>query len=97
MNLHDPCAANKKVNGKQIAAAWHPDDTKVSHVNGKAADEFVIWSKSKCEDAETGKMEANRGKAHDFLGTTFDCAKKGSSKLGMADCVKKMVKSFPVI
>ena len=31
LNLCNPCAANKKVNGSWMMIAWHVDDLKISH------------------------------------------------------------------
>ena len=31
INPHDPCVANKMVNGKQLTITWHVDDLKASH------------------------------------------------------------------
>ena len=33
LNPHDPCVANKIVNGAQLRVVWHVDDLKVSHVD----------------------------------------------------------------
>ena len=41
VNPDDPCTATKTVRGKQLTVVWHVDNLKVSHVNGKAVDEFV--------------------------------------------------------
>ena len=32
LNLHDPCVANKIVDGAQLTVVWHVNDLKVSHV-----------------------------------------------------------------
>ena len=79
VNHHDPCAANKIVNGKQFTVLWHVDDLKLSHVDPKIVDDFIEWAKMKCEDAEITKMKPSRGKVHDYLGVILDCSEKAKS------------------
>ena len=43
LNAHDPCVANKMINGKQHTVSWHVDDLKASHVDPKVNDEFREW------------------------------------------------------
>jgi hypothetical protein len=38
MNPHDPCVANKMMNGTQCTITWHVDDLKISHINPKAVE-----------------------------------------------------------
>ena len=48
VNGCDPCVANEMVNGKQLTACWHADDTKASHADPKAIDQFMH-----CDDMRT--------------------------------------------
>ena len=43
INPHNPCVANKLIDGKQITICWHIDDVKASHLNSKVIDDFVDW------------------------------------------------------
>ena len=43
VNPHDPCVANKMVNGKQHTISWHVDNLKSSHVDPKVNDDFHQW------------------------------------------------------
>ena len=72
VNPHDPCAANKMTNGKQMTVAWHVDNLKVSHEDANEATRFVGWLKTKCKDKNIGIMKATRGKVHKRLGMTLD-------------------------
>ena len=63
-NPHDPCAANKMIDGKQMTVAWHIDDLKVSHKDANKVTRFVNWLKTKCKDKEIDVMKATRGKVH---------------------------------
>ena len=72
MNPHDPCAANKMINGKQMTVSWHVDDLKVSHKDTNEVTGFINWLKTKCKDKEIGVVKATRGKVHEHLGMTLD-------------------------
>ena len=39
-NSHNACVANKIINNKQHALAWHADDAKSSHADPKVNDNF---------------------------------------------------------
>jgi hypothetical protein len=41
INPHDPCVANKMIDGKQMTICWHVDDLKASHVNPKVVDRMI--------------------------------------------------------
>ena len=41
LNPYDPCVANKMIDGKQFAIAWHVDDLKCSHMSPSAATSFL--------------------------------------------------------
>ena len=62
INLHDPCIANKTVDGKQMTILCHVDDCKLSHINLKANDKMTEWLQDNCESIfkdGSGKMKVN--------------------------------------
>lgn len=85
VNPYDLCVANRMVNSKQQAIAWHVDDMKISHVDLKANDEFIEWLKTKYEDKEIGIMNANCGKVHNYLEMILNFTKKGKVKINIKD------------
>ena len=52
-------------------------------------DEFVDYLRSIYDDEEIGKIKANKGYRHDFVGMTLDYSKKGKLIIDMKDYVKK--------
>jgi hypothetical protein len=40
LNLHDPCVANKVINGNQMTVCWHVNDLKVSHIDPDKTTKF---------------------------------------------------------
>lgn len=77
----DPCVANRQEDGKQHATLFHVDDLKSSHEDKKVNDRFAKWLEQKC--GEHGKVKIHHGKAHDYLGMTFDHTKTGKVKIDM--------------
>jgi hypothetical protein len=67
LNPCDTCVANKVVNKKQCAVAWHADDNKTSHVDPAVVTEVV----EKIEEP-FGKMTVTRGKKRVFLGMEIE-------------------------
>ena len=70
MNAYDPCVANKIVRGRQMTVSWHVDDLKVSHIDPKAVDDFLMWIKRTY--GRIGEVKITRGKYHEYLGMKFD-------------------------
>ena len=84
VNPHDPCVANKMVNGAQYTVCWHVDDLKVSHM-----DEVVVAAFSlKLVDLYKGRVKTHRGKVFDYLGMDLDYG----SSLGVL--IVSMIKSL---
>ena len=94
INPYDACVANRMINGHQQTMVWHVDDLKSSHVDPKVNDEFISWIKSKYEEDGIGKLEASRGKIHNYLGMTLDYSTEGKVKIKMEDYVQSMVDDF---
>ncbi len=93
-NPHDPCVANKMVNGKQHTIGFHVDDLMSSHVDPKVNDDFLKWLNDM--HGKHGEVKATRGDHHDYLGMNFDFSEKGKVKLDMIKCVENMVDEFSV-
>jgi hypothetical protein len=69
-NPYNPCVANKKVQGSQLAIVFHVDDLKWSHKLKSVNDKFEKWLNSKY--SKHGKATATRGRIHDYLGMELD-------------------------
>jgi hypothetical protein len=85
--------ANRTVNGEQCYIVWNVDDLKISHGNPNAVTE-VIWSLSKAFGKEA-PLTITCGKAHNYLGMTFDYSSPGKVKIIMVDCIKKILDDMP--
>ena len=97
LNPHDPCVANKIVNGKQMTILCHVDDCKLSHVDPKANDEMIEWLRENYEsifEDGSGKMKVTRGKVHKFLGMTLDFTTPGEVQVTMFDHIDDLLKAF---
>ena len=42
INPYDPCVVNKVVNGSQFTIMWHVDNLKMSHIDHRVLDAFVL-------------------------------------------------------
>jgi len=93
-NPHDPCAANKMVNGKQHTIRFHVDDLMCCHVDPKINTEFLKWLNS--NHGTCGEVKATRGKIHEHLGMQFNYSKPGCVIIGMTKHMKAMVDDFPM-
>ena len=94
VNPHDPCAANKMIQGKQHTASWHVDDLKGSHVDPKVNNKFQVWLQQ--EFGQIKEVTGTRGKRHVCLGTTLDCSTPGEVKVDMTSHVDKMIRDYPI-
>jgi hypothetical protein len=55
INPFDSCTATKMVNRKQLTVVWHVDDFKISHMETKVVDTFIVqYQKS----LETSRLSA---------------------------------------
>ena len=68
LNPHNPCVADKIVNGEQLTVCWHVEDLKSSHINPKVNDKFLQWIKDMFGQLSEVKM--TQGPIHDYLGMT---------------------------
>ena len=92
-NQYDPCVMNKTIANTQLTVAWHVDDLKVSHVNSKVVDQFIMDM-----EGEFGKetpLNQSRGKMHDYLGMTLDFTIPGEVTITMVDYIKGVLYDAP--
>jgi len=59
-NPHDPCVANKMVNGKQHTIRFHVDDLMCNHVDPEVNTKFPKWLNSKHGSMEKSKPHMER-------------------------------------
>jgi hypothetical protein len=74
INPHDPCVANKIIDGKQMTISWHFEDLKASHVMPKVMNQMIKHLRQECKttfEDGSGGMAVSRGKVHTHLGMTF--------------------------
>ena len=57
------------------------------NLNPKVNDKFKKWVNR--NQGNHGKVKANRGKVHEYLGMTFDFTEKGQVKLIWATMLKR--------
>ena len=93
INPHDPCVANKMVDGKQHTVCWHVDDLKSSHKDSRVNDAFAKWIEEMC--GTIGKVKVIQGKVYDYLGMILDYSVPGRVTIDVSDYVKAMIKEFP--
>jgi len=79
------------VNGTQMTVAWHVDDLKVSHIDGREITKLVVFLKEKYGP----DIAVNKGTIHDYLGIDFDFSEKGVVKLSMIKNIEKIFDDFP--
>ena len=75
-NPHDPCVANRIVEGKHHTIRFHVDDLMSSHADKKINDNFYKWLNKMC--GGYGEVKATHGEVHDYLGMTFDFSEPGN-------------------
>lgn len=92
-NPYDPCVMNKIVNKKQITVAWHVDDLKISHVDGKVVVTFV----DKMEETfgKEAPLTKSFGPVHNYLGMKLDFSKPGELTVTMIDYIKTIIAEMP--
>jgi hypothetical protein len=93
INPYNPCVANKLVNDKQFTISWHIDDLKISHMEPKTVDDFLVWLKQTY--VQIGELKSSCGTQHDYLGMTLDFGVPGQVTIDMVDYVKSMVSFSP--
>jgi hypothetical protein len=95
VNPYNPCVANRIIQGKRHTITWHVNDRRSSHKDAKGNDKFHKCIDMKYGDAKLGKVQATRGKIHNYLSITLDYSTCKKLKLNMQDYIEKMIKEFP--
>ena len=90
INLYNPCAANKMMNGRQMTVVWHVNDLKVSQKS-----EFEITRFADYLISIYGGLSSSRGKVHDYLGMNLDLSDKGKLQVSMIPYLINLLKEFP--
>jgi hypothetical protein len=88
INLHDPCVANKKIEGEHMTICFHVDDCKLSHRKTKVMDSMIeyLWQEyESIFEYGSGALTVIRGKIHKYLGITLDYTVCGQVKITMFD------------
>ena len=92
-NKYDDCVVNKTINGHQMTVVWHVDDLKVSHVDGKEVDKFIMQMEETF--GADAPLSVSRGKRHDYLGMNLDFRVKGEVRIDMEQYIDKMLHDAP--
>ena len=92
-NKYDDCVVNKTINGHQMTVAWHVDDLKVSHVDVKEVDKFILQMEGAF--GADAPLSVSRGKAHDYLGMRLDFHTKGEVQIDMQHYIDMMLQDAP--
>jgi hypothetical protein len=93
INPFDLCVANKVLKGHKMTLSWHVDDLKISHIDSKMIDKFVLWVKTTY--GEIGDVKVTRRKIHDYLGMKLNFTTKGQVSIDMIDYIESMIATFP--
>ena len=92
-NKYDDCVVNKTIKGHQITVVWHMDDLKVSHVNIKEVDKFVMQMEETF--GADAPLSVSRGKIHDYLGMNLDFRVEGEVRIDMEHYIDMMLHNAP--
>ena len=92
-NKYDDCVVDKTINGHQMTVVWHVDDLKVSHVDVKEVDKFIL----QMEEAfgADAPLSVSCGKTHDYLGMSLDFCTKGEVQIDMEHYIDMMLQDTP--
>ena len=94
INPHDPCVANKDINGKQMTICWHVDDLLLGHEDPQVVTDFLTWLAARYNTPDK-KLTAKRGLHHDCFGMTIDFTSPGSVAFDMIPYINKILSDFP--
>ena len=92
-NKYDDCMVNETINGHQMTVVWHVDDLKVSHVDGKEVDKFIMQMEETF--SADAPLSVSRGKIHDYLGMNLDFCVKGEVWIDMEHYIDMMLLDAP--
>ena len=92
-NKYDDCVVNKIINGHQMSVVWHVDDLKVSHVDGKEVDKFIMQMEETF--GADAPLSVSHGKIHDYLGMNLNFRVKGEVRIDMEHYIDMMLQDAP--
>ena len=92
-NPYDFCVVNKIIDGSQCTIAWHVDDLKISHVDGKV-NQYILDTLQK-EYGKEAPIPSTTGKIHEYLGMTIDYSTPGKVVFRMEDYIDRLIKECP--
>ena len=93
-NTYYPCVANRIKFGRQHKVILYVDYVMFSHIKPKA--NYKLKECINYNYSNNGEVKANRGKLHEYLGTTFDFTEKGKVNINRDDYVERMISYFPM-
>jgi hypothetical protein len=97
INPHDPCVANKMIEGDQMTICCHVDDCKLSHRRTNVMDSMIEYLRQEYEsifEDGSGVMTVSRGKIHKYIGMTLYYTVRGQVKITMFDYVDEILTAF---
>ena len=76
-----------------MTVVWHVDDLKVSHVDSKEVDKFIM----QMEEAfrADAPVSVSRGKIYDYLGMNLDFCVEGGVQIDMEHYIDMMLHDAP--
>ena len=76
-----------------MTVVWHVDDLKVSHVDCKEVDKFVMQMEETF--GADAPLSVSRGKIHDYLGMNLDFHVEGEVRIDMEHYIDMMLHDTP--
>ena len=92
-NKYDDCVVNKTIKGHQMTMVWHVDDLKVSQVDSKEVDKFVMQMEETF--GADAPLSVSCGKIHDYLGMNLDFHVEGEVQIDMEHYIDMMLHDTP--
>ena len=94
VNPHDPCVANKMVDGAQMTVCWHVDDLKISHRDEEMVTAFAV----EMANIYGAKTTISRGRVQKYLGMELDFGTcPGTLIISMIKYLQKIIDEFPEV
>ncbi len=90
VNPHNPCVANRIVNGSQITVRWHVDDFMINHIDQDEISKLLTMIKHiyKLNLAE------KTGGTHNYLGMDFNYSVRGEIHVNMDEYLDQIISGF---
>jgi hypothetical protein len=97
INPHDPCVANKIIEGERMTICFHVDDCKLIHRKKTVMDLMIGYLRQEYEsifEDGSGAMTVSRGNIHKYIGMTLDYSVPGQVKITMIDYADDIIAAF---